>query len=54
MAFVDLDGRCQLAPGNIRVSIGGSQPDRRSRALGAARPAGAVFRIEGKPREVPY
>jgi beta-glucosidase len=54
MALIDEQGRCLLEPGWFRVYVGGSQPDKRSRALGAAPVVQADFRLEGRAMEVEY
>ena len=54
MALIDERGRCLIEPGAFRLFLGGSQPDGRSRALGAAAPVQADFSIEGRTREIAY
>jgi beta-glucosidase len=54
MALIDERGRCLLEPGAFRVFLGGSQPDDRSRALGAAPVAHADFAMEGRKKEIAY
>ena len=47
MALVDDAGIRALEPGRFRVFVGGSQPDPRSRALGAPRVVEADFTVKG-------
>ena len=49
MALVDDAGARVLEPGAFRVFIGGSQPDPRSRALGASPVLQADFAVRGEP-----
>jgi beta-glucosidase len=54
MALIDDAGRCLIEPGAFRVTLGGSQPDDRSRDLGAAAVQKAEFHVDGKTREIAY
>jgi beta-glucosidase len=54
MALIDDRGRCLIEPGAFRVFLGGSQPDARSRELGAAATMQADFRVEGRIKEIAY
>jgi len=54
LALIDTQGRAVLEPGEFAVSVGGCQPDARSRALGAAPPATATFTVTGEKTELPY
>ncbi len=54
MALIDERGRCLLEPGAYRLFLGGSQPDGRSRALGAAAVVQAEFALEGRTKEIAY
>ena len=54
MALIDEEGRCILEPGRFRVSVGGSQPDERSRALTGQGVLSAEFELTGEREEIPY
>jgi beta-glucosidase len=54
LALIDEDGRAVLEPGRFRLSVGGSQGDARSLALGAAAVVTAEFEVSGDARELPY
>jgi len=47
MSLIDDEGRRVLEPGKFSVSIGGSQPDARSAALGSPTPSIATFEVVG-------
>jgi len=53
MARFDERGRCLAAPGAYTLTVGGSQGDARSLALGAEPVLTARFAIVGEPRELP-
>ncbi len=46
MKLVNEDGKSVLEPGNIKVSIAGSLPSKRSEELGAAKPVEAQIKIQ--------
>jgi len=52
LALVDEKGRRLVEPGAFTLFAGGSQPDARSLALGAPRPAQADFEVRGKTLEL--
>lgn len=54
MALINDDGRCILEPGTFEVYIGGSQPDERSRKLGASPVLKAAFEVTGSSMELEY
>ena len=54
MSHIDDAGRRVLAPGQFELSIGGSQPDARSYALGAAACVRESFCVEGDMKFLPY
>jgi beta-glucosidase len=54
MALIDEAGRAIVEPGGMRVHVGGSQPDTRSRDLGASPTVAASFTVAGDPLELPY
>jgi beta-glucosidase len=49
MALINEEGKKVLEPGEFRVFVGGSQPDDRSRALGASPVVQADFEGTGEP-----
>jgi len=53
MALIDDAGKAVLEPGEFTVTVGGSQGDPRSLALGAAPVATAAFTVTGEPAEMP-
>jgi len=53
MALIDNDGRCILEPGAFKVSVGGCQPDERSKKLGGTFLT-ETFEVKGSPVELPY
>ena len=54
IALIDNDGKCVLEPGVFKITVGGSQGDDRSRALGAADVATAQFELEGEKTYIDY
>ena len=52
-ALVDRQGRRIVYPGSYTLAAGGSQPDARSRALGAPQPALCPVTLSGNIREIP-
>jgi beta-glucosidase len=54
LALVDDRGRRVLEPGRFRATIGGSQPDARSRELLGAGPAEVEFEIVGAPIDLGF
>jgi beta-glucosidase len=54
MALIDEAGNCLLEPGRFTVAVGGSQPDARSRALGAAACVTGSFEVTGRTTPIPY
>lgn len=54
MALIDDDGACWLEPGWFTASVGGSQPDARSLALGAPKPVEGRFEMTGARERIPY
>jgi len=54
MALINENGRAVLEPGEFEISIGGCQPDKRSRALGAGPVLTARFRVVGETTELAY
>jgi beta-glucosidase len=53
MAVVDGRGRHVVEPGRFRLSVGGRQPDERSRLLAGTETLHAEFEATGGPRELP-
>lgn len=54
MALIDDEGKAVLEPGRFKVSVGGSQGDDRSKALGAGPVVVAEFEVRGERRHLPY
>ena len=54
LGFIDEEGRRILAPGRIRVSVGGRQPDRRSEELAGTAVLDAEVEVVGERRVLPY
>lgn len=52
-SLVDRQGRRIVYPGSYTLAAGGSQPDARSRALGAPQPALCPVTLSGNIREIP-
>jgi beta-glucosidase len=53
-SLIDARGRRVLEPGRFRLSVGGSQPDVRSRELTRKSPLEVTIELVGDPRELPY
>jgi beta-glucosidase len=53
-SLIDARGRRVLEPGRFRLSVGGSQPDVRSRELTGKSPLSATVELLGEPVELPY
>lgn len=53
MALIDNEGRCILEPGTFKISVGGCQPDERSKKLGGTFLT-ETFEVKGNPVELPY
>jgi beta-glucosidase len=45
MMLVNEDGETELEPGKFQLTVGGCSPGQRGEALGAPKPASAIFRI---------
>jgi beta-glucosidase len=54
LALIDARGRAVIEPGRFRLTAGGSQPDHRSRVLGAPEPVQIDLVLVGEALEVPY
>ena len=54
LAIIDDEGRCVLEPGEYRVSVGGQQPDTRSRQLTGNGVLESEFKMTGEWREIEY
>jgi beta-glucosidase len=54
LAIIDDEGRCVLEPGEYRVSVGGQQPDSRSRQLTGNGVLESEFKMTGEWREIEY
>jgi beta-glucosidase len=54
MAIIDNEGRCVLEPGLYRVSVGGQQPDAKSRQLTGRDVLEREFRLAGGRQEIEY
>jgi beta-glucosidase len=54
LSLINEQGRRVLEPGRFRLSVGGSQPDRRSEALMGRATAKAEIEVVGKAIELPY
>jgi beta-glucosidase len=54
LATIDTAGRCMLEPGEYRISVGGQQPDTRSRTLTGRQVLEREFRLTGEAREIEY
>lgn len=54
LSLIDEQGRRQLEPGRFRVTLGGSQPDRRSVELTGETPLAIEFELVGERTELPY
>ena len=54
LALIDSEGRAVLEPGAFTVSVGGCQPDARSKALGGTPAATATFTVTGEKTELVY
>jgi beta-glucosidase len=46
MSFFNEDGKLTLEPGDFHLEIGGCSPSKRGQALGAPKPATAVFEVK--------
>ena len=49
MALVDADGRYVLEPGEFEISVGGRQPDERSKELAGTEVLTKRFNVTGGP-----
>ncbi len=54
MALIDEGGKRILEPGRFRLSVGGRQPDARSRALAGTEVLESDFEVKGTVLELPY
>jgi beta-glucosidase len=54
LSLIDESGRRVLEPGRFRLTVGGSQPDRRSVSLMGQAPLAVEFEVEGDARVLPY
>ncbi len=54
LSLIDLDGQRVLEPGHFRLSVGGSQPDARSRELFGQAPLAIAIEVIGVPVTLPY
>lgn len=54
MALIDEEGKCVLEPGRFRISVGGNQPDSRSRALTGKAPLCTEYEVIGAPMKLDY
>ena len=54
MALITEEGKCHLEPGTFRVSIGGCQPDNRSKMLMGDVTVEDTFKVTGKTKELEY
>jgi beta-glucosidase len=54
LSLIDDQGRRVLEPGRFRVTVGGSQPDRRSVELAGQAPLAIEFTLTGERTELPY
>jgi beta-glucosidase len=54
MALIDEQGKRVLEPGRFQLSVGGRQPDERSRALTGTEVLQTEFEVKGKRQELPY
>ncbi len=54
MAIIDDEGRCVLEPGLYRISVGGQQPDAKSRKLTGKDVLESEFRLAGERQEIEY
>ena len=54
LGYIDEDGKRILAPGRVRLVVGGRQPDRRSRELTGSAVLEEELEITAARKEIPW